>query len=101
MWTVLIILIAWIVLIGLAVFLIIYNKKKEKERMQAVQQAAANLGWSFAPAAPLNMIAGLDRFPLFDRGHSKQIKNFMYGNAQAIKAAAFDYIYVTGGGKSQ
>ena len=91
----------WALFIGLAVFLLIYNKRKERERTQALQQAAATLGWSFAPNAPLNMIAGLERFTLFSSGHSKQIKNFMYGEAQGVKAAVFDYIYVTGGGKSQ
>jgi len=101
MWTVIIMLIAWTVLIVLAVFLFIYNKKKERERTAALQQTAASLGWSFAPGAPLNHIPGLNRFPLFDQGHSRQIKNFMYGQAQGVKAAAFDYIYVTGSGKSQ
>lgn len=86
-------------IIGLVVFLIIYANKKEKERTQALQGAAAQLGWSFAPTAPLNMIAGLDRFALFTQGHSRQVKNFMYGEAKGVKAAVFDYIYVTGGGK--
>lgn len=85
--------------VGLAVFLIIYNNKKENERTQALQQTAAQLGWSFAAEAPMNMIAGLDRFGLFSYGHSKQIKNFMYGEASSVKAAAFDYVYVTGYGK--
>jgi hypothetical protein len=101
MWTVIIMLVAWVVLICVAVFLIIYNKKKERERTAALQQTAASLGWSFAPGAPLNHIPGLDQFPLFTAGHSKQIKNFMYGQAQGVKAAAFDYVYVTGSGKSQ
>lgn len=100
MWTVLIMIVFWAGFITLAVFLIIYNNRKEKERTQALQQAAAALGWSFAPDAPLNMIPGLDRFTLFSQGHSKRIKNFMYGQAQGVKAAVFDYIYVTGGGKS-
>ena len=47
------------------------------------------------------MIAWLDRFTLFSQGRSRQIKNFMYGQAQGVKAAVFDYIYVTGSGKSQ
>lgn len=86
-------------IIGLIVFLVIYANKKEKERTLALQSVAARLGWSFAPAAPLNMIAGLDRFALFSQGHSRQIKNFMYGEAKGIKAAVLDYIYVTGSGK--
>src|SRR5436190_13814097 len=101
MWTVLIMILFWAVFIGLAVFLIIYNKRKEKERTQVLQQLAVTLGWSFAPTAPMNMIAGLERFTLFNSGHSKQIKNFMYGQAQGCKAAVFDYIYVTGAGKSR
>jgi hypothetical protein len=91
----------WALFIGLAVFLIIYNKRKEKERTQALQQLAVNLGWSFAADAPLTQIAWLDQFTLFSQGRSRQIKNFMYGQAQGVKAAVFDYIYVTGSGKSQ
>ena len=89
----------FIAMIGLIVFLIVYANKKEKERTLALQGVAARLGWSFAPTAPLNMIAGLDRFALFGQGHSRQIKNFMYGEARGVKAAVFDYIYVTGSGK--
>src|SRR6185369_1361179 len=101
MWTVLIIITSWVLFIGLAVFLIIYNKRKERERTQALQQLAATLGWSFAADAPLTQIAWLDRFTLFSQGRSRQIRNFMYGQAQGVKAAVFDYIYVTGSGKSQ
>jgi hypothetical protein len=97
---VLITLVFFVLLIGLGVFLVIYNNKKEKERTQALQLSAAQLGWSFAPTAPMNMIAGLDRFTLFSQGHSKQIKNFMYGEASGVKAAVFDYVYTVGGGKN-
>ena len=69
--------------------------------MQALQAAAAQYRWSFAETAPLNMIAGLEKFPLFNSGHGKEIKNFMYGEASGIKAAVFDYVYVTGSGKSR
>jgi hypothetical protein len=85
----------------LAVFLFIYNRKKERERTEALRVAAAQLRWNFAEAAPLNMIAGLEHFALFNSGHSKEIKNFMYGEASGIKAAVFDYIYVTGSGKNR
>ena len=101
MWTVLIIITFWALFIGLAVFLIVYNKRKERERTQALQQLAATLGWRFAADAPLTQIAWLDRFTLFSQGRSRQIKNFMYGQAQGVKAAVFDYVYVTGSGKSQ
>ena len=99
MWIVPITIIFWVLFLGLAVFLIIYNQKKERERTAALQQTAATLNWSFAPEVALNAIAGLDRFTLFGQGHGKQVKNFMYGDAQGIKAAAFDYVYITGSGK--
>jgi hypothetical protein len=99
MFVVLISLIFMAVFIGLAVFLVIYNNKREKERTQTLQATAAQLGWSFAAAAPLNMIPSLERFALFNEGHSRQIKNFMYGEASGVKAAVFDYVYVVGHGK--
>jgi len=86
-------------IIGLIVVLAVYSWQKEKERTQALQMTASQLGWSFAASVPLNMIAGLERFALFSQGHNREIKNFMYGEASGVKAAVFDYIYVTGSGK--
>lgn len=89
------------VVLGLVVFFIIYSRKKERERTLQLQQAASQLGWNFMPRAALDMIPGAERFALFSQGHSKQIKNMMYGEASGIKAAVFDYVYVTGYGKHQ
>src|SRR5437667_10146721 len=88
------------VAIILAILIALYRKKKAKERMQIMQGAAAQLGWTFSAEAPWNYIPGLDRFTLFTQGHSEQIKNMMYGEASGTKAAVFDYIYTTGSGKS-
>lgn len=65
-----------------------------------MQAAAAQLGWTFSAEAPWNYIRGLDGFTLFNQGHSKQIKNMMYGQASGIKTAVFDYLYITGSGRS-
>ena len=90
-------------LLGAAVIAVIvwlYRRKKAGERLLAMQAVANQLQWNFAETAPLNMIAGLEHFALFSQGHSKRIKNFMYGEANGVKAAVFDYIYVTGYGKN-
>lgn len=90
-----------VALVAFAIVLKIFASRKEKERTLALQQVAGSLGWSFAAEAPWNMIAGLERFVLFNQGHAREIRNFMYGEAKGVKAAIFDYIYVTGSGKSQ
>lgn len=86
-------------ILGLVIFLVVYTHRKEKERTRQLHLAAGQLGWGFLADAALNMIPGLDRFALFNHGHGKQIRNMMYGEASGIKAAVFDYIYVTGSGK--
>jgi len=83
------------------VFVILYQKKKESERTEAMRAVANFLQWNFMEIAPWNMIATLDYFTLFNQGHRKQIKNFMYGEANGVKAAMFDYVYVTGSGKNR
>ena len=88
-----------IAIIGLGILLYFYNRKKERERTEQLRAVAAQLAWNFAEESPLNMIAGLEQFTLFNQGHSKQIKNFMYGEANGVKAAVFDYTFVTGSGK--
>lgn len=88
-----------VAILTVVVLVVVYQRKKEKERTQQLQAAARHLGWTFAEEAPLNMITGLEQFGLFSQGHGKQIKNMMYGEASGIKAAVFDYVYVTGSGK--
>lgn len=98
----LVILIPFVIIalvIGLVIVLLIYSHKREKERTRQLQVTAGQLGWMFAENAPLNMIPAFERFALFNLGHGRNIKNMMYGEANGIKAAVFDYIYVTGSGK--
>ena len=85
--------------VGLIVFLIIYSHKKEKERTLAMQQAAASMGWQFAPTADMNMIPHTNYFNLFNQGHSKSIRNMIYGQMNGVKTAIFDYRYTVGHGK--
>lgn len=76
-------------------------RKLERERTSGLKSSATLLGWQFSEEAPLSYLPYLDKFALFRQGHNKQIKNLMYGETQGVKAALFDYIYVTGSGKSR
>jgi len=91
----------FITFISIFALVFFYQRKKERERTEFMQTVANGLSWSFAAEAPMNMIAGLEHFTLFNQGQSKQIKNFMYGEANGVKAALFDYVYVTGSGKNR
>jgi hypothetical protein len=101
MWVVLFPFVILATVFGLIAIIAVYSWQKEKERTRQLQLMASQLGWSFAASAPLNMISGLERFALFDQGHGKEIKNFMYGAASGAKAAVFDYVYVVGHGKNR
>jgi len=101
MWVLLFPVVILTLVFGAFAIIVVYSSRKEKERTRVLQTAAAQLGWTFAATAPLNMIAGVERFALFNQGQGKQIKNFMYGDASGIKAAVFDYVYVTGSGKNR
>jgi hypothetical protein len=101
MWVLLFPFVILTVVIGLFVVIGVYSWQKEKERTRQLQLTASQLGWSFAASAPWNMIAGIERFTIFNQGHAKEIKNFMYGEASGTKAAVFDYVYVTGSGKNR
>ena len=87
------------VIITVVVLFARYAKKLERERTLGLKSSATLLGWQFAEEAPLNYLPNLDNFALFGQGHSKQIKNLMYGETNGVKAALFDYIYTVGHGK--
>ena len=102
MWILLFPVLFMFVILGVIILVPAFTRgRKEKKRTQQLQATAAQLGWNFAASAPLNMIPGLERFALFNDGQQgRQIKNFMCGEASGIKAAVFDYLYVTGFGNS-
>jgi hypothetical protein len=101
MWFALFSILFIFLIIGVIVVVAVYSWQKEKERTRVLQATATQLGWSFAASAPLNMIAGLERFALFNSGQGRRITNFMYGEASGTKAAVFDYAYTTGSGKNR
>jgi len=87
--------------IGLVVGIFLYQRKRERERTEQLRATAPLLGWQFVETAPFNWIPNLDKFALFNSGHSKSIRNMLYGEANGIKAALFDYVYVVGSGKNR
>ncbi len=64
-------------------------------------RTARMFGWQFSEVAGLNWIPNLEKFALFNHGHSKEIRNAMYGELEGVKTAVFDYQYVTGSGKNR
>ena len=87
--------------VGLVVGILLYKRKRERERTEQLKATAPMLGWQFVETAPFNWIPNLDKFSLFNSGHSKSIRNMLYGEANGVKAALFDYIYVVGSGKNR
>ena len=87
--------------VGLVVGIFLYKRKRERERTEQLKATAPMLGWQFVETAPFNWIPNLDKFSLFNSGHDKSIRNMLYGEANGVKAALFDYIYVVGSGKNR
>ena len=89
----------FVLLIGWLIVATIASRRREQERTRQMVNVASLLGWQFSEAAGTNWIPNLENFALFSQGHSKQIKNAMYGEIEGVKAAVFDYYYVVGHGK--
>jgi len=87
--------------IGWLIVASIIDRRREQERTRQMLNVAGLLGWQFAEVAGLNWIPNLEQFALFSQGHSKRIRNAMYGEIDGVKAAVFDYFYTVGHGKNQ
>lgn len=91
-----------IVIVGLALIIGPYWRQKRREREERsrqLQAIAGQRGWTFVRAATLDTIPGCESFGLFSKGHSKTIENMMTGEANGIKMAVFDYLYVSDHGE--
>jgi hypothetical protein len=85
-------------LIGLVVYL---GHRAEKKRAREFEEAAADLGFEFAPWGDPAVLHGLREFHLFSQGHSRKMRNLLRGKAGDLEVAIFDYRYTTGSGKHQ
>ena len=81
--------------------LIYFGVQQQKKRTLAMQAAAEALGWRFEAKPAFAVVPGLERFDLFNQGHSRQTRNLMAGEKDGHRVAVFDYTYVVGAGKSQ
>jgi carbonic anhydrase len=90
-----------LLIFGVVIVALIVGRKREQERTRQFVNVANLLGWQFNEDAGMNWIPNLDNFALFSQGHSKNIKNAMYGEIDGVKAALFDYEYVVGHGKNR
>ena len=85
----------------LFVVLVLYTRRRERERTEALKRVAETHGLAFQPEAELGAVRSLGDAQLFGRGHSKRVSNLMTGRVGDDQVAVFDYRYTTGGGKSQ
>ena len=72
----------------------------DRQRTKGLAAVAAEMGLPFYESGQTNLIGTLDRFQLFSRGRNKQIRNMIYGDAQDVDVAIFDYRFRTGSGKN-
>jgi len=69
----------------------------ERKRSEALSAVAPQLGLTFSGKD--QMQAPRLQTALFQRGHSKEIRNLMTGSAGNLQAALFDYKFTVGGGR--
>jgi len=94
-------LVAILIIFGFVVVAMVFSHFAEKKRTEDLRLQAGRLGLTtFQEEAPAPL-AGFHHFPLFNRGHSKRIRNLMEGSVDGIRVAVFDYHFTVGGGKSQ
>ena len=93
-----------VVIVGIAVFVVgalVAGHMMEKQRRDAFAQAADSLGLSFSAEGSSTFFSHMEHFPLFDKGHSKKLRNLIQAETEEVRISIFDYKYTTGSGKNQ
>ena len=66
-----------VLIFGILIVALIVGRKRARERTRQLGSVATLLGWQLSEAAPLSWIPNLEKFALFNQGHSKSIANAM------------------------
>ena len=88
-------------LLLIALFFVAFLRRKERERAESLRRLAETAGLAFEPSPDVSGVRALGDVQLFDRGHSKRVRNLMTGQLDGQQVAVFDYRYTTGSGKHQ
>jgi hypothetical protein len=78
-----------------------YQHFTERRRTAELAEVARELGFEFVPHGDGQMLAQLNRFPLFTQGRGRRLYNLMRGRSRELEVAIVDYNYVTGHGKQR
>lgn len=70
----------------------------EKKRTEAMRSVAEEIGLSFSATKDESLLAKLQAFSLFNKGHSRKMKNVMKAETELAQLTIFDYQYTTGSG---
>ncbi len=85
--------------VAIVVLAVVADRRRWRRRAAAWADAAAQLGLVVRPGADL--LERLGHLNLFQRGHSRRVRNLIHGTAWGPEAWLGDFEWVTGSGKSQ
>lgn len=93
-----------ILIAGFAVLvplIVVLSVIAERNRTEALRRLATNLDYGFE-AKPANLpTPAFEHFPLFNRGHSRRVRNLLHGGRGEQEVFLFDYRFTIGHGKNQ
>jgi len=79
---------------------LIFSYVYEKKRTEALELVAQRLGFSFSKTGRESTQAMHNSFELFSKGHSKKLKNEMWGKKNSNRVSIFGYSYRQSSGNS-
>lgn len=92
----------WVfVTFGSFVAAIVLASRQEKQRTVDLQAIASDIGFAFSPQGDADLLQTLSVFHLFSQGHDKSLSSMLYKRTKNLDVAMFDYMYVTGSGKTR
>ncbi|MCP4784731.1 MAG: hypothetical protein GY903_03035 [Fuerstiella sp.] len=94
-----VVVIAGVISLVAVIFLMV--RHFEKKRTAALDVVAAEIGLAFSAAQDDELLARQQVFSLFNKGHSRKMRNVMKAEGESTTLAIFDYQYTTGSGKHQ
>lgn len=80
---------------------VVYSRRKQRERTEALERVCIEMRFVFEAQADLDQLTALGALPLYTRGHSRRAKNMMTGRVGDDAVKVVEFQYTTGGGEHQ